>query len=112
MKTPPRTSEAVVVTLVPWPALTRRNYEKFNEFFASAVGPEARLVVDLQRVEAMDGWGVRALVEASRRAAQAGARVKYCGMTRRVRALLETVRLHHVCDLHNDRDEALLAFQL
>ncbi|MDX2034219.1 MAG: STAS domain-containing protein [Blastocatellia bacterium] len=112
MRPTPLASDAVIVTLVPWTALTRRNYEKFNEFFTTAIGPEARLVVDLQRVQTLDGWGVRALVDISRLAAQAGGQVKYCGMTRRVRALLETVRLHRVCDLYNDRDEALLAFQL
>jgi len=65
-----------------------------------------RLVIDLSGVSYMDSSGVATLVEALQSTRKAGAKLLLCGLTPRVRSILEISRLDTVFSIVADRTAA------
>lgn len=68
-----------------------------------------RLVIDLSGVPYMDSSGVATLVEALQAARKSGAKLVLCGLTPRVRSILEISRLDTVFSIVADRAAAAAA---
>jgi len=68
-----------------------------------------RLVVDLAAVPYMDSSGVATLVEALQSTRRSGAKLLLCGLTPRVRSILEISRLDTVFTIVADRTAASAA---
>ena len=72
--------------------------------------PQARhLVLDLSRVEAIDGAGLGKLVDLFNHARGSGCAVKLVGPRKQVRELLELTNLVSVFEIHGTLDQAILA---
>lgn len=67
----------------------------------------ARVLLDLSAVPYMDSSGLATLVEALQNARKAQLGLLLCGLTPRVRSILEIARLNSVFTLHDTRDAAL-----
>ena len=70
-------------------------------------GGSGRLVLDLASVSYMDSSGLATLVEALQNSRKSGMPLLLCGLTPRVRSILEIARLNSVFSLHENRDAAL-----
>jgi len=70
-------------------------------------GKPSRLVLDLSAVPYMDSSGLATLVEALQNARKGQIALALCGLTPRVRSILEIARLNTVFTLHETRDAAL-----
>jgi len=68
-----------------------------------------RVVVDLSGVPYMDSSGVATLVEALQGTRKSGGRLVLCGLTPRVRSILEISRLDTVFTIAADRASAMSA---
>jgi len=66
-----------------------------------------RLVLDLASVSYMDSSGLATLVEALQNSRKSGMPLLLCGLTPRVRSILEIARLNTVFTIHDTRDAAL-----
>jgi anti-sigma B factor antagonist len=67
----------------------------------------ARLVLDLSSVAYMDSSGLATLVEALQNSRKASMPLLLCGLTPRVRSILEIARLNTVFTLCDTREQAL-----
>lgn len=83
--------------------------------FKSALKPlltqDARLVLDLSKVEFIDSTGLGALVSCLRLAHSSSGEIKLAGLTKPARALFELVRMHRVFEIFNDSDEAVVSYR-
>lgn len=66
-----------------------------------------RLVLDLASVSYMDSSGLATLVEALQNSRKSGMPLLLCGLTPRVRSILEIARLNTVFTLFDTREQAL-----
>ena len=66
-----------------------------------------KLVLDLSGVPYMDSSGLATLVEALQNARKAQLPLMLCGLTTRVKSILEIARLNTVFSVHADRNAAL-----
>lgn len=92
-------------------SLDASNIGEFKSAFAAAVAPNARVVLDLERVQFIDSSGCGAILACLRQLGQVGADLKLCSVTRPVRSLFELVRLHRILDICENREAAIKAFQ-
>jgi len=68
-----------------------------------------RIIIDLGQVGYMDSSGLATLVEAMQQARKTGARIVLCGLTSRVRSIIEIARLDSVFVIAGTLDEGLTA---
>ena len=73
-------------------------------------GEKPRLVVDLSEVSFIDSTGIGVLVEALKRAREAGGALHFCGASPRVRRVFEITGLLRVLPLFESREAALAAW--
>jgi anti-sigma B factor antagonist len=66
-----------------------------------------KVLLDLSAVPYMDSSGLATLVEALQNARKSQITLLLCGLTPRVRSILEIARLNSVFSLHENRDAAL-----
>lgn len=67
-----------------------------------------RIVIDLNGVNYMDSSGIATLVEALQMARRDEASLVLCGLTERVKAIIELARLDQIFEIADDRDAALV----
>jgi anti-sigma B factor antagonist len=83
--------------------------------FRDAVKPlltqDARVVLDLSKVEFIDSSGLGALVSCLRQAHAIGGDIKLFGLGKSARALFELVRMHRVFEVFNDEKEAISSYR-
>jgi anti-sigma B factor antagonist len=71
---------------------------------------DAKLVIDLSKVEFIDSSGLGALVSCLRQAHATGGEIKLAGLKKPVRVLFELVRMHRVFEVFNNSDEAVTSY--
>jgi anti-sigma B factor antagonist len=69
-----------------------------------------KILLNLTGVTFMDSSGIGELVSGYVSAAHNNGRVKLCGLTRRVRDLLQVTRLYGVLDIYEWEEDALRSF--
>jgi anti-sigma B factor antagonist len=82
----------------------------FKEAIKPLLTQDARLVLDLSRVEYIDSTGLGALVSCLRQAHTLGGEIKLTGLTNPARALFELVRMHRVFEIFNSPNEAIASY--
>jgi anti-sigma B factor antagonist len=92
-------------------SLDASNTTEFKRAFAPAVEPNARVVLDLSRVQFIDSSGCGAILALLRQLTQAGGDLKLCSVSRPVKSLFELVRMHRILEICDDRESAIRAFQ-
>ena len=71
---------------------------------------KANILLDVSQVEYLDSVGLGELVAAASRLRDRGARLKLCGLTRRIESLLIIAKLLTVFDCYKSRGEAMSSF--
>ena len=102
---------SILVVMAPWRSLNKKNQAEFMRLVKPAASPAPCVVVDLSFVQEIDSYGVRSLLAIHKQISEQRGRVKFCGMTKPVRAFLQLVRLHRVCDLYETAEDATRSFQ-
>ena len=105
-----KVGDVIVVTL-QGEHLDAGNTKDFKQDVTALVEPNAKVVLDLSRVQFVDSSGCGAILSYLRQLKSAGGDLKLCAVTKPVRSLFELVRMHRVFDIFNTRDEAVKAFQ-
>lgn len=86
------------------------NIKDFKKEMASTCEPNSKQLLDMSKIQFIDSAGIGGLLSHLRQIGTAKAELKLCSITKQVRALFELVRLHHLFDIYNTREEALKAF--
>ncbi len=66
-----------------------------------------RIVINLQQVPYVDSSDIGRIIRAHLSARQAGARVKLCNLSDRVRAIMKMTRLDTVMEIYESEEEAM-----
>ena len=96
------------ITIVELPVkLNSTNDRAFTHEFAQLVEPNAKIVLDLTKVHHLDSSGLGAMVGCLKQVQTAGGKLMLFGLSKQVRTLFELVRMHHLFDIYNTRQEAI-----
>jgi anti-sigma B factor antagonist len=104
-------SNGIRVEYVESKVLDASTARAFKEAVKPLLTQDARLVLDLSRVEFIDSTGLGALVSCLRQAHASGGEIKLTGLTKSARALFELVRMHRVFEIFNSSDEAIASYE-
>jgi anti-sigma B factor antagonist len=102
--------DGVTVVLLP-ERINSSNNRAFEKDVAPLMDENRRLIFDLSRVTQLDSSGLGSLVACLKHVRSAQGDLKLCGMSRQIRTLFELVRMHHVFDIYNNRQEAVEAYK-
>ena len=102
--------EGILVGQVDSKVLDASNARGFKDAVKPLLTPNAKLVLDLSKVEFIDSTGLGALVSCLRQAHATGGEIKLSGLTKPARALFELVRMHRVFEVFNSSDEAIASY--
>lgn len=102
----------VMVAKVRGKALDASNARDFKSATTALLVPRVKLVLDLETIDFIDSTGLGALVSCLREAHGSEGEIKLCGLTKRVRALFELVRMHRVFEIFNNPLEAVNSYAL
>jgi len=91
--------------------LDASNTKEFRREIESLIEPNAKVVMDLSKVNFVDSSGCGAILSYLRQLNTAGGDLKLCGISKSVRALFQLVRMHRIFDILNTREEAIKAYQ-
>ena len=69
------------------------------------------VIVDMSLLASIDSAGLGTVLQLKNQVEEAGGVLKLCAMTKFVLNVFTMTRLHHVFDIYNSVDEALLAFE-
>jgi anti-sigma B factor antagonist len=86
------------------------NQKHFKKEVIPALEPNSRVVLDLSDVNFIDSAGLGVILSCYRHLHAANGDLKLCGLSERVRALFELVRMHRIFDIYNTREEALSSY--
>ncbi len=102
--------EGVLVGQVNAKVLDASNARAFKDAIKPLLTQDAKLVLDLSKIEFIDSSGLGALVSCLRQAHAIGGEIKLSGLTKPARALFELVRMHRVFEVFNNSDEAITSY--
>jgi len=102
--------EGVVVGQVDAKALDASNARAFKDAIKPLLTQDAKLVIDMSKIEFIDSSGLGALVSCLRQAHTTGGEIKLYGLRKQARALFELVRMHRVFEVFNSSDEAITSY--
>ncbi len=73
-------------------------------------GWHRQVVVDLDKIEAMNSTMIAKLITLHRKARASGGRVVLCGLRPELLEVFQTLQLHRLLPVYEDRDKALQSF--
>ncbi|MDX1932656.1 MAG: STAS domain-containing protein [Capsulimonadales bacterium] len=100
----------VTVVTVHGERLDLVTVNKFKKQWEPLIARCDRLVLDLAEVQMVDSSGFGAILGGLRQLSDRGGDIKLCNVQKRVRILLEMVRMHKIIGIHNNVEEAIAAF--
>ena len=104
-------TDSVVVVGLAADSLDASNTNEFKSTAAQSVQPKTKMVLDLTQVQFIDSSGIGAILALLRKVTETGGDLKLSGLNQQVRTLFELVRLHHILDIYDTREEATKAYQ-
>ena len=100
------------ITIVQLPErINSSNNRAFEKDVLPILDENHRSIFDLTNVLQLDSSGLGSMVACLKHVRASNGDLKLCGMTRQIRTLFELVRMHHVFDIYNTRQEALDSFK-
>jgi len=91
--------------------LNSSNCPAFQKDLEPLMQENSRFVFDMTQVQHMDSSALGTLVATLKHLRGVGGDLRLCGMTKQIRTLFELVRMHHVFDVFNTRQEALDSYR-
>lgn len=104
--------EGILVGQVDSRVLDASTARAFKDAIKPLLIQDARLVLDLSKVEFIDSSGLGALVSCLRQAHAFGGEIKLTGLRKPARALFELVRMHRVFEVFNSAEEAITSYEV
>jgi anti-sigma B factor antagonist len=101
----------VKIAIVPGEYLDASNAQQFKHEVQPLLETGASTVFDLRHLQFVDSSGIGVLLSCRKQVNAAGGDLKLCGVSKQVRVLFELVRLHHIFEIFNTREEAVLALE-
>jgi anti-sigma B factor antagonist len=111
MEIPVDRVDSVSVAVIPVEELDAVNASEFKRDIAPILQANQKVVLDMAQLRFVDSSGLGAMLSCLRLLNAKGGDLKLCGMSSRVRALFEIVRMHRIFDIYGTKDEAVKAFQ-
>jgi len=99
----------ILMPQITW--LDASNVPQFKDAIQPHLTDKLQLIIDLTPVDFMDSSGLGAMLSVLKKVDAAHGELKLCGMSRKVRALFELVRMHRIFEIYNNREEALKSFE-
>ena len=100
------------ITVVRLPEkINANNSRAFEIDMQPLMDEKARLLFDLSQVRQLDSSGIGAIIGCLKHLRTGGGDLKLFGMSTQVRTLFEIVRMHHVFDIFNTREEAIESYR-
>jgi anti-sigma B factor antagonist len=100
------------VTIVQLPeTINSTNSRNFERDMAPLMTENSRFVFDLVQLKHLDSMGLGAMVSCVKHLRTSDGDLKLCGMSKQIRTLFELVRMHHVFDIFNTRQEAVESYR-
>jgi len=87
------------------------NCPAFQKDLEPLMKENSRFIFDLAHVKSLDSMALGTLVACLKHLRGIGGDLRLCGMSKQIRALFELVRMHHVFDVFNTREEALESYK-
>jgi len=100
----------VTILVLSGEKLDESNAHAFKQGVTSVLAPNQKMIFDMSRLQFVDNFGLGVLLSCLRKLHAAGGQLKLFGLSNQVRRFLELVRLHHVFEIYNTREEAYSAF--
>jgi anti-sigma B factor antagonist len=101
----------VTIVVVNEEHLDAGNADDFRRDIAPVLQDCRKLVLDLGRVQFVDSRGCGVILSCLKLVSTAGGDLKLCQVAPPVRMVFELIRLHRICEIVNNREEAVQAFQ-
>ena len=92
--------------------LNSNNCQAFRKDIEPLTQRNPRVIFDLTHVKSLDSMALGTLVACLKHQRSVGGDVKLYGMSKQIRALFELVRMHHIFDIFNTRQEAIDSYNL
>src|SRR5579863_3337849 len=102
--------DGIAVVTLP-ERLNSSNCSAFMKDIQPMMQENKRFVVDLTGVLMLDSSALGTLVACLKHMREVEGDLRLCGMSGKIRALFELVRMHHVFDVFNTRQEALDSYR-
>ena len=100
------------ITIIQLPErINSANSRAFEKDVEPLMGASGKLVFDLSQLKQLDSMGLGAIVACLKHLRSNGGDLRLCAMTKQIRTLFELVRMHHVFDIFNTRQEALDSYK-
>jgi anti-sigma B factor antagonist len=100
------------ITTVQLPErINSTNNLAFEKEVAPLLKPDAKLIFDLTHVKHLDSSALGSMVAVVKRLRTDGGDLKLCALSKQIRTLFEIVRMHHVFDIFNTRQEAIDSYK-
>ena len=106
----PETVEGVTTIQLP-ERINATNTRVFDKDMAQWMEPNSKLIFDLAQVRQLDCSGLGSIVACLKHQRTAGGDLKLCGMSKQIRTLFELVRMHHIFDIFNTKQEAIDSYK-
>jgi anti-anti-sigma factor len=103
------TGEVAIITLIG-ERLDMSSASRFKKQLDPLIHRYDRLVLDLSHVQMIDSSGFGAILGGLRQLSDRGGDIKLCEVQKRVRILLEMVRIHKIIGIYNTSEEAIASF--
>jgi anti-sigma B factor antagonist len=104
--------DGILVCQVDSRVLDASSARAFKDEIKPLLTQDARLVLDMSKVEFIDSSGLGALVSCLRQAHAVGGEIKLSSLRKPARALFELLRIHRVFEIFNSSDEAILSYDI
>lgn len=88
------------------------NIKDFKRELQERVEPRVKVIMDLNQVQDVDSAGCGAILSLFRQLQLGGGDLKLCALHKRVRQLVELIRLHQIMDVFNTREEAIRSYRI
>lgn len=87
------------------------NAEEFKREIAPVLKESKKLVLDMERVQFVDSRACGAILSCLKHLGESGGDLKLCRVQPFVSTVFDLIRLHRICEILPDRQEAVRAFQ-
>ncbi|MBC8139344.1 MAG: STAS domain-containing protein [Fibrella sp.] len=102
--------ENIIIVRVQGDKLDLSTAARFKDKMRDLIRYNVRMVLDLGAVQFVDSSGFGAILSCLRDINEHGGSMKICRVQKRVRALLELVRIHRILGIYDTSEEAVAAF--
>jgi anti-sigma B factor antagonist len=100
----------VTVVAINEEQLDAGNSDDFRQDMAPVLKECRKLVLDLARVRFVDSRGCGVILSCLKQLATNEGDLKLCGVNKYVRTVFDLIRLHKICEIVDNKDDAVRAF--